>query len=127
MGGFRERRRVARIPIAGRFGARAQARTDVRLIDLSPDGARIEHLDLLRPRSTCIFELPPAFGSSVLSAQVIHSSVIDTVQTSGGERLLRYQSGLAFFGATSDQQTALSSALERLAARPMPTDGQPAL
>jgi len=87
---------------------------DVRLLDLSTFGARIEHLALLRPGSACTFELPPAIGALTLSARIIHSSVVGAAPTREGERLLRYQSGLAFTGITADQQITLASALEKL-------------
>ena len=114
MAEFRERRRVFRTPIAGELGARARSTLDVRLLDLSTFGARIEHLALLRPGSACTFELPPAIGALTLSARIIHSSVVGAAPTREGERLLRYQSGLAFTGITADQQITLASALEKL-------------
>jgi len=117
MAEFRERRRVARTPIAGELGARARSTLDVRLLDLSAFGARIEHLDLLRPGSACAFELPPSVGALILSARIIHSSVVGAAPTREGERQLRYQSGLVFTGITADQQTTLESALEKLTSR----------
>jgi len=117
MAEFRERRRVARTPIAGELGARARSTLDVRLLDLSAFGARIEHLDLLRPGSACTFELPPSIGALILSARIIHSSVVGAAPAREGERKLRYQSGLVFTGITADQQTSLESALEKLTSR----------
>jgi len=117
MAEFRERRRVPRTPIAGELGARARSTLDVRLLDLSAFGARIEHLDLLRPGSACAFELPPSIGALILSARIIHSSVVGAAPTREGERQLRYQSGLVFTGITADQQTTLESALEKLTSR----------
>jgi hypothetical protein len=93
---------------------------DVRLIDLSTFGARIEHLDLLRPGSACTFELPPSVGAMTLSARIIHSSVIGAAPTRDGERQLRYQSGLVFTGVTVDQQSTLEIALEKLTSRGFP-------
>jgi hypothetical protein len=112
MAEIRERRRVPRTPIAEVLGARARSTVEARLIDLSTYGARIEHLDLLRPGSACAFELPPSFGALMLSARVIHSSVVGAAPIRDGERQLRYQSGLAFSDITADQQTTLASALE---------------
>jgi hypothetical protein len=110
---FRERRRVHRIPVAGDLDARARVTLPVRILDLSPYGARIEHLDLLRPGSACTFELPPAIGSLTLFARVVHSCIVGAAPTPNGERMLRYQSGLAFTSITTDQQAGLASALER--------------
>jgi hypothetical protein len=111
---LRERRGASRIPIAGQIGARARATLDVRLIDLSTTGARIEHGELLRPGSACAFQLPPAIGPLVLTARVVHSAVIGAAPTPDGERQLRYQSGLAFVNVTPEQRAALEEVVKRL-------------
>ena len=110
----RERRAAPRLPVSGNVGARARATLNVRLIDLSITGARIEHGELLRPGSTCVFQLPPAIGSVVLSARVVHSAVIGATPISDGDRQLRYQSGLAFVNATPEQWAALEEIVKRL-------------
>lgn len=114
MAQHQERRGAPRIPIAGQVDARARATLEVKLVDLSVSGARIEHGDLLRPGSSCAFEFPPAIGSLVLSARVVHSTVVGAIGTPDGERHLRYQSGLAFIGITPDQRAALEGIVERL-------------
>lgn len=114
MADFRERRSTPRLPITANVGARARATIEVRLVDLSVSGARIEHVDLLRPGSACAFQFPPSIGSLVLSARVIHSSVIGATQHTDGERHLRYQTGLQFVGVTSDQRSVLEGIVERL-------------
>lgn len=111
---LKERRRAHRIMIAGRLGGRARAMLDVRIVDLSTTGARIEHLSLLPPGIPCTLGLPPAIGSLVLSARVVRSVVAGSDQSPGGKRLLRYESGIEFVGITAEQQAALASALERL-------------
>ena len=117
------RRRVPRLSIAGSIIARANGSQEARLIDLSPFGARIEHLDLLQPGSACVFELPPSLGALVLSAQVVHSAAVGG-QTRQGQHFLRYRSGLAFTRITADLQTALANALERLVSGGPLKDGQ---
>ncbi|MBI2163333.1 MAG: PilZ domain-containing protein, partial [candidate division NC10 bacterium] len=109
-----ERRRATRVVVAGRLGGRARAILDVRILDLSLTGARIEHLSPLRPGSPCAFELPTAIGSLVLAARVVRSTVIGNEPTPDGGRLLRYESGLTFVGVTPEQQVALERALEKL-------------
>ena len=110
-----ERRRASRIRVAGRLGARAHATLDVRLLDVSANGVRIEHYDVLRPGSIYAFEFPPALGPLTISTKVVHSAVIGTEKTPEGERLLRYQSGLAFITITAEQQATLAGILERMA------------
>jgi hypothetical protein len=114
MPGGSERRRAPRILVAGRLGARARATLDVRILDLSRSGVRIEHYELLRPGATYTFELPPTLGPLVLTAKVVHSAVVGTEATTDGERHLRYQSGLTFVRITAEQQSALAAILERL-------------
>jgi len=111
---MQERRRAPRIRVAGRLGARARATLDVRLLDVSLTGARIEHYDVLRPGATYAFEFPPVLGPLTLSAKVVHSTIIGTEKTTEGERLLRYQSGLAFITPNADQQATLTGILERI-------------
>ena len=110
-----QRQRLApRVRTAGRPAVRVRSTLAARLLDLSLSGARIEHLDLLRPGFPCTVELPAAIGALVLSGQIAWSSIVGSEPTPEGERLLRYESGLAFLGVTADQQTSLASALERL-------------
>ena len=114
MAGTPERRQATRILVTERLGARARATLEVRLLDLSRSGARIEHSGLLRPGATYVFELPPALGSLVLTAKVVHSRVVGTETTLEGERLLLYQSGLTFVGITAEQEVGLAVVVERL-------------
>jgi hypothetical protein len=114
MAGGSERRKAPRILVAGRLGARARATLNIDVLELSRSGARIEHTDLLRPGATYTFELSPALGSLILTARVVHSTVVGTETASDGERHLRYQTGLTFVGTTAEQQAALAAILERL-------------
>lgn len=102
------------MPITANVGARARATLEVRLVDLSVSGARIEHGELLRPGSACAFQFPPSIGSLVISARVIHSTVVGSMQNADGERQLRYQTGLQFVGVTPEQRSALEGIVERL-------------
>ena len=110
--------------VPGRPSGRVRVTLDARLVDLSSVGARIEHCNLLRPGFRCALELPPSIGSLALSVQVVHSAVVGTEHTSGGEKLLRYQSGLAFVGLTPDQQVTLEDILSRLAPENRLGDGR---
>jgi len=109
-----ERRKAPRMLVARHLGAKARATLNVRLLDLSASGARIEHTDLLRPGANYALELPPALGPLILTVRVVHSAVIGTEPTPQGERNLRYQSGLAFVGIAGAQQSALVAILQRL-------------
>jgi hypothetical protein len=114
MAEYSKKREVPRISIIGRPTTRARATLDVQICDLSLKGARIEHLSLLRPGSTCTLELPPPYGGMVLAAQVVWSRVIGTQEGHPGERHLRYQTGIRFAQITKEQQAVLGSALEKI-------------
>lgn len=88
----------------------------VRLLDLSPDGARIEHLAPLRAGSSCAIDLPPALGRLRLTGRVVWSGIRGREQTLEGERRLHYQSGIDFTDLTPQQQTALAAALAKIRA-----------
>jgi hypothetical protein len=110
----RERRGARRVSVSGHFGSRALASLEVRLVDLSVTGARIEHGELLRPGSHCTFHMPPAVGSEILSARVVHSKVVGSTPMPDGARQLVYQTGLAFFNVTPNQRAALEEVMKRL-------------
>jgi len=112
---YQKQREVPRISLAGHPTARARATLEVSLLDLSLKGARIEHLNLLRPGSNCHLELPAALGSLVLIAQVRWSRVVGTEASHERERLLRYQSGLMFLQVTPEQHALLAQAVEKAA------------
>ena len=114
MGDLKDRRSASRVVIPGRVGSRVRATIEARILDLSIIGARIEHQNLLRPGFTCTLELPLALGAHSLAVRVVRSSVVGTEQSEAGERLLRYESGLAFVGITEEQQISLKKILERL-------------
>ena len=113
MSQIKERRRTPRIMVGGRLGARVRATMDVRVIELSATGSRIEHAELLRPGSACVIQLPSAAGPVALSARIVHSAVVGASSKTDGERRLRYQSGLAFVDVSPEQQAALEEILKR--------------
>ena len=111
MGELGERRKGRRVQLPERPDGRIRATLNARLLDLSTTGARIEHHNLLRPGFTCTFELPATMGALILPARVIRSTVMGTDAGPTGERLLRYESGVAFGELTVDQQAALEAVL----------------
>ncbi len=110
-----ERRRVARITVPSQIRGTGLENREVRLLDLSSEGARIAHEQVLQPGAPCALILPPALGPVRLPARIVWSQLSGGEQTLAGERLL-HQSGLAFRGLTPEQQTALAEALTKLQA-----------
>jgi hypothetical protein len=109
-----EQRGAPRFLVAERLGVRASATLEVRLVDLSLSGARIEHDHPLTPGPAYTFQFPPALGSLVLPVRVVHSIVAGSEEGAEGDPLVRYQSGLVFVDLTPDQQVALAAVLGRL-------------
>jgi len=112
---YQKQRRVPRIPLPDRPAARTRASETIRLLDVSLTRARVEHLKILRPGTSCTVELPPALGALVLVAHVVWSRVVGTEASLKRERRLRYQSGLLFSSVTAEQHTILGQALETAA------------
>ncbi|HXZ44783.1 MAG TPA: PilZ domain-containing protein, partial [archaeon] len=88
----------------------------LRLVDLSPSGACLEHPCRLHPGSSCVLEFPPALGPLTLTAQVVRSNVVGVELGPEETRRPRYESGVAFVRVTPDQRAALAQVLEHLAA-----------
>jgi len=110
-----DRRRVARITVPWQQFTRPSLELRlVRLLDLSSEGARIEHPDLLHEGVVCYVDLPPALGQACLTGRVVWTRLHKAEQTFEGDKHRYYQSGLVFIGLTSEQQTALAAALEIL-------------
>ena len=114
MAEFQERRKARRIRIPSRPWGRILGALEFRLVDLCIAGARIEHHAPLEPGSTWRVELPLAFGSMNLGARVVHTGSVGDTQVRDADALLRYQSGLAFFGITPEQQATLAGRLNSL-------------
>jgi hypothetical protein len=111
-----DHRRVARLSVPRHLsGAGLEIRL-VRLLELSPDGARIEHLEVLHEGVVCFVDLPPALGRVRVTARVVWTKLHMDEQTVEGHRHRYYQSGLAFTGVTPEQQGALAAALKILRA-----------
>ncbi|HSB72879.1 MAG TPA: PilZ domain-containing protein [Candidatus Methylomirabilis sp.] len=114
---FLERRRAPRValpePVPVR--ARAQGPLEVRLLDLSLIGGRIEHPGSLQPGSACVLEFPAASSPLALSARVIHSSPLGGTERPGDTRPLRHETGLTFVDITPEQQAVLRRIVEWLA------------
>ena len=103
-----ERRRGARLSVASHFGGEVSS---ARLLDLSSEGARVEHPGRPPGGRVCFVDLPPVLGRVRLIGRVVWTQLQGGEQTREGERRLIYQSGVAFVGVTPEQRTALEAAL----------------
>jgi hypothetical protein len=103
-----ERRATPRAALPGQPAVRVHEGREVRLLDLSREGARIEHLDLFRPGAAFPLELPPPFGSLTVPAKVVWCRVIGRKPRPGGESHLVSRSGLRFAQLSAAQDAALA-------------------
>jgi len=111
-----DRRRVARLPIPLQLKSRGLEHEVVRLVDLSPEGACIEHDRPLPNWDLCFVVLPPALGGLRLQGEVVWSRVAGRKPEGGGKGAAYYQSGLSFSDLTPAQQDGLAAALQGLKA-----------
>ena len=108
-------RRVERLPVPRPCRGPGLGTGTGHLLDLSPAGARIEHIQPLRDWSSHPVDLPPVLGGGRIWAEVKWSRVSGRKEVVAGQRGLAFQSGLAFTHITPEEQAALSAALVRLA------------
>jgi hypothetical protein len=118
-------RNMARIPeqrLSARLAIRSEVRDaqlewrEVRLLDLSPEGARVEHTDSFPEGQLCFLDLPRALGGIRLQGQVIWSEVAVRQAAAKALEWTPYRSGMRFTQITPAQRAELTAALERLKA-----------
>ena len=114
MGEMADRRCAARLFVPRALGAVELELRQVRLLDLSPAGARIEHEAHLHEGLGCFVDLPRALGRLRLTGRVVWTRLRDSEQTLEGDRRSHYESGLEFTSLTPEQQAALHTALTTL-------------
>ena len=111
-----DRRHVARLTIPSQLGSPGLEDQQVRLVDLSPDGACIEHPRPFADWDLCFMDLPPALGGIRLQGEVVWSQVRGRKLGPKGARQICHQSSRTFILLTPAQQDALTAALQRLRA-----------
>ena len=112
-----ERRHVARLTIPPHLSRPSpREEQEVRLVDLSPQGARIEHLRPLADWGICFLDLPWALGGVRIQGKVVWSQAGESKPAADGKHLVHYQTGLTFRFLTPEQRAGLTAALEILRA-----------
>ena len=111
-----ERRHVARLTVPIQLSGPGPEGQQVCLVDLSPEGACIEHVRPFADWSISVVDLPPALGGVRLQGEVVWSRVGGRKPGAEGKGLVYYQSGLHFTLLTPEQRAGLTTALQLLKA-----------
>jgi len=111
-----ERRRVARLTVPRHLRGGELELHLVHVLDLSPLGARIAHVEPMRVEVVRYVDLPPSLGRIRLTGRVVWTRLCGTERTVDGTRRHHYQSGIEFTGLTPAQEIGLAAALQKLAA-----------
>ena len=120
----RERRQLPRTLLPWQIPARVRDVHEVRLLDLSVGGTRLEHLGLLRPGAHCEVELPALLGGLCLPARVTWSFVIGRRRGFDGHPHLLSHTGLRFAPLTATQEATLADGLQRVTGRQRALDSR---
>ena len=80
-----ERRHVARLTIPAELSGPWQEGELVRVVELSAEGTRIEHLRPVPGWDVCFLDLPPALGGTRLQGRVVWSRLAGRKPMAGGK------------------------------------------
>jgi len=120
-----ERRRVMRVDVPRHLRKGDLEPHFVHLLNLSPLGARVTHLEPWAKGVPCAVDLPPSLGVVRLTGRVIWTRLRSTEQTLAGDRRDHYESGIEFTDLTPEQKKALAAALATLQAAQAAPDQKP--
>ena len=118
MGPRPERRHLARRAIPSPLSGPGREPQEVRLLDLSPVGARIEQIHLLPEWSTYFLDLPLALEGARLQGKVIWSEAGERRPGPEGKGRISYETGRSFRSRPPAQRAGLTAAREHPQSRP---------
>ena len=95
-----ERRRVMRVDVPRHLRGGELEPHFVHLLNLSPLGVRVTHLEPWGKGVGCSVDLPPSLGTVRLSGRVVWTRLRATEQTVDGDRRDHYESGIEFIHLT---------------------------
>jgi len=117
-GSGQERRRGLRIKIRASVHSQVFAMLDARLVDLSPGGALLEHVEPVRPGGACELVIEDNPEDVRLRCRIVRSTLTQPAQAEAS-REIRYHTGVEFV----DLQPAQSEFLEALIRQHRADDG----
>ena len=106
------KRRYARLTFREPLQDQVTATHDVRILDLSLGGARVEHTSILRPGSTCHIQLPLRHHRVTAVCLVVWSKAVGRAEGEVRGTGLLFQSGLEFSKMAAEVQKLLTAYLE---------------
>jgi hypothetical protein len=106
------RRQHARLTFSQAVPGAVTASHDVHVLDISVEGARIEHTILLRPGGTCYLRLPLDQHVITVNCRVVWSQAVGRAPHEQLGANLLYHSGLEFGILTRDMRTVLAGYLQ---------------
>ena len=106
------KRRHARLTFKEPIHELVTATHEVRILDLSLGGARVEHTNILRPGGMCHLRVPLGSRRVTLLCRVVWSTAVGRAEGEAHGTGLLFHSGLEFSGPASDMQTLLAAYLE---------------
>lgn len=105
----RSKRRYSRVTLPQPIGADVTARYEVRIMDLSLGGARLEHTTILRPGDRCYLRFQLTEQMMTITSKIVWSNVVGRAEGMGSALL--FQTGLAFEGMPEATSTIVSDFL----------------
>lgn len=120
-----DRRQCVRFAVAEKTKGRVTSVYEALLMNISRDGALVEHDDVVRPGSTSSLELEINGKQVKLRARVVWSAVVRQGFTQDNELALIYNSGLEFFDLPEETQGLVRDYIDAMTAggKAMPVDG----
>lgn len=111
-----ERRHRVRLPVPSKLAGPGAGLQRIRLVDLSPEGACLEHARPLPDWDFSFVILPPALGGFQLQGEVVWSRAARRTEGAAGKAVRYSHGGLRFPWLTLGQRAGLTDALEILKA-----------
>ena len=112
-GGGQDRRWGLRIKIKASVHSQVFAMLEARLVDLSPGGALLEHVEPVRPGGACELVIEEDPEDIRLRCRIVRSTLTQPAQAEAS-REIRYHTGVEFVDLKPAQNKILEALIQRL-------------
>lgn len=110
----RPKRRYNRWEVGGQLAGHIGHIPKVSLINVSKDGALIEHSQIVRPGTLCFLTLLFPGEESILKCRVVRSALHRSEVLISGERDVIYRSGVEFLDASTAARQLINEYIDSL-------------